>query len=105
MAVAPVERSPPLPASLTPLVGRAPEVAAITRLLSDPVVRLVTLTGPGGVGKTRLALAVAEAATAEHAQHVQFISLAALSDPALVIPTVAQALEVSEAGSVPIFER
>jgi predicted ATPase len=104
MVLAALERASRLPASLTPLVGRAPEAASVARPLGDPAIRLVTLTGPGGVGKTRLALTVA-AADAEDGQQVRFVSLAALSDPELVIPTIAQALEVSEAGSVPIFER
>src|SRR5690349_11530388 len=49
-----------LPVPLTPLVGREAEIAAVSALLAEPAVRLVTLTGPGGTGKTRLALAVAE---------------------------------------------
>ncbi len=92
-----------IPAPLTALLGRQREVAAVGQLLRDPAVRLVTLTGPGGVGKTRLALALAHAATA--VERVAFVGLAALSEPTLVIPTIAQALEIAEAGSVPVVER
>ena len=85
-------RSPNLPAPLTPLVGREREVAVLVDLLSRDDVRLLTLTGPGGVGKTRLALAVAHALTDAFADGVRFVSLASVLDPVHVPFTVARAL-------------
>jgi predicted ATPase/DNA-binding CsgD family transcriptional regulator len=90
-----------LPTSLTPLVGRERELAAVCALLSRPEVRLVTLIGTGGVGKTRLALEVAAAASSDFADGICFVALAALTDPALVVSTIAQALGVREQGSQP----
>jgi predicted ATPase/DNA-binding SARP family transcriptional activator len=90
----PESASEALPADATPLVGRALEVAAVTSLLARPDTRLVTLTGPGGTGKTRLALAAAR--RMEPDVHAVFVDLSAVSDPALVIPTVAHALGASE---------
>jgi hypothetical protein len=74
-------------------------VAAVAAPLARPGVRLVTLTGPGGVGKTRVALAVAAAAEAGEAGFaaVDVVSLAAVADPALVLPTIARGLGVREA--------
>jgi predicted ATPase/DNA-binding CsgD family transcriptional regulator len=94
-----------LPRPPTRLVGREREVAALRALLADEGERLVTLTGPGGVGKTRLAVAVAASVAACFPDGARFVGLAAVSDPALVAPTVAQALGVREAGEAPLPER
>jgi non-specific serine/threonine protein kinase len=95
----------PLPAPLTSFVGRERDVAAVVDLLLRDNARLVTLTGPGGVGKTRLALRVAEGVAAEFADGVAFADLTPLTDPALVAPTVETALGVREAGDRPASER
>src|SRR5215470_4541401 len=68
-----------LPIPLTTLVGREREVAAVCALLSRPEVRLVTLTGTGGVGKTRLAVQVAETASSDYMDGVRFVSLAPIT--------------------------
>ena len=83
---------PPLPVAPTPLVGRLLEVAAVTALFRDEGARLVTLTGPGGTGKTRLALAVAEALAPELRDGALFVDLAPVATPELVLPTIAEAL-------------
>jgi predicted ATPase/DNA-binding SARP family transcriptional activator len=81
-----------LPAPPTPLVGRQKELAELSALLADADVRLVTLVGPGGVGKTRLALATASESPARFPQGVFWVPLHALRDPKLVMSTIATAL-------------
>ena len=87
---------PPLPTSLTPLLGREQETTSLRQLLRRPEVRLVTITGPGGVGKTSLALRVAHEAQDSFADGVFFILLAPISDPTLIVPTIAQTLSLPE---------
>jgi predicted ATPase/transcriptional regulator with XRE-family HTH domain len=86
-----------LPAPATALLGREAELDAVVALLDDPSVRLVTLTGLGGVGKTRLALAVAARVGSAFPGGVVWVPLAALDDPALVLPAVGHALGASGA--------
>jgi predicted ATPase/DNA-binding CsgD family transcriptional regulator len=92
---------PNLPAQLTPLIGRKQEVASVCALLRHPEVRLVTLTGPGGVGKTRLGLEVAADLLDDFPDGVCFVPLAPISDPDLVVPALAQTLGIKEAGEQP----
>src|SRR5258708_8440002 len=94
-----------LPVPVTPLVGREREVTEICALLRRREARLVTLTGTGGVGKTRLGLAVAHAFVEEFADGVGFVPLAAVSDPERVMSAIAQALGLWEAGDRPLEER
>jgi predicted ATPase/DNA-binding CsgD family transcriptional regulator len=95
-----------LPTPLTSFVGREREVATVVELVRRPEARLVTLTGPGGVGKSRLALRVADEVEPGFADGVAFVALAPVADPALVVPTVAGALGVRELGSRrPLLDR
>ncbi len=93
-----------LPAPLTSLIGREREVAAVCALLARPEVRLITLTGVGGVGKTCLALGVAAAVSADFAEGVCFVNLSALTDPMLVASTIAQTLGVREQERKPLLD-
>ena len=93
-----------LPFQPTPLIGREKAVAEVCERLSRPEVRLLTLTGAGGTGKTRLGLQAAAELTERFADGVFFVSLAAISDPELVLPAVAGTLGVKEAGGQPLLE-
>jgi predicted ATPase len=84
---------PSMPVTSTALMGREDDIAAVADLLESPAVRLVTLTGPGGIGKTRLAIAVAEARRQRApATRVVFVPLASVGEPELVLPRVAAAV-------------
>ena len=93
-----------LPAQMTRLLGREGAVRAVTALVRRADVRLVTLTGPGGVGKTRLAIAAAFELLGDFPDGVWFVRLSRLTDPALVIPTIAKTLGVAETGDQPVAD-
>jgi transcriptional regulator with XRE-family HTH domain len=85
-----------LPSPLTPLIGREHEEASITNLLQREDVRLLTLTGAPGIGKTRLAIQVAVGVRPHYIDGLAFVELATIREPALVLPTIAQALGVRD---------
>jgi predicted ATPase/class 3 adenylate cyclase/Tfp pilus assembly protein PilF len=97
-------RSTNLPTQPTPLVGRRRELSEVVELMGREDVRLLTLTGPGGTGKTRLALQAGAELLDRYTDGVYFVSLAHLGDPELVLPTICQTLELQEAGGQPLME-
>lgn len=88
----------------TPLIGREREVEQVCTQIRREQVRLLTLTGPGGTGKTRLALQIAADLLDDYKDGVYFVALAPLSDPSLVVSTIAQALGVKESGGRSILQ-
>ncbi len=92
-----------LPVQPTSFLGREHEVDSVRDLLRRPDVRLITLTGTGGIGKTRLALQVATEVSDQFADGVFFVALAPVSDEGLVVPTIMQALSIKEAGEQPLL--
>jgi predicted ATPase len=95
-------REPNLPALVNLFVGREHERAVLDRMVFDDEVRLVTLTGPGGIGKSRLALEFAASVHGRFSDGAYLIRLQAISDPDLVGPTIAQTLRITEVPGVPI---
>jgi predicted ATPase/class 3 adenylate cyclase/DNA-binding CsgD family transcriptional regulator len=93
-----------LPVQPTSLIGRQKEVATVLNLLQREEVRLLTLTGPGGTGKTRLGLQAAAELDDTFSDGVYFVNLAPISDPDLVVPALAQTLDVKEIAGQPLLD-
>ncbi len=94
-----------MPVQFTPLIGREQELAQVCALLLKPEVRLLTLTGPGGVGKTRLGIATLAALIDDFADSVCPVSLASVIDPDQVIPAIVKTFGLWEGGERPLLEQ
>jgi predicted ATPase len=101
----PQSRLAPLPRPATRLIGRDRDLARVLDLLLDPNVRMVTIVGPGGIGKSRLALAVGDGARERYPDGIVYIDLAPLTEPSLVIPTIAKSLGVEEQTGTSVVAR
>jgi predicted ATPase/DNA-binding winged helix-turn-helix (wHTH) protein len=93
-----------LPVARTPLVGRERELEAVQQLLRDPAVRMVTLTGAGGSGKTRLGLELCRELAVVFENRVFFVALGSISDPAMVPAAIAESVGIRETGSRPFLD-
>lgn len=94
-----------VPTIFTPLIGRENEVAEICALLKEPTVRLLTLLGTGGIGKTRVSFQLAREIQPYFADGICFVPLASVNQPAMVIPTIAREFGIQRIGTQPIFEQ
>ena len=86
----------PLPLAATPMLGREPELQRLRKWIADPAARLITLVGPGGVGKTRLAIAIGQEIALEGTSRVVFVALAPLRDKAVVASAIAESFAVAD---------
>ena len=93
-----------LPATSTSLIGRGHDIVEVSKLLQTPEVRLVTLTGPGGIGKTRLAIAVGDQLDDRYPWGTIFVPLAAIAQPELVLPRIAAASGATVEGARPALD-
>jgi len=93
-----------LPVARTPLIGRDRELEAVQQLLRDPAVRMVTLTGAGGSGKTRLGLELCRELAGVFEARVFFVALGSISDPAMVPAAIAESVGIRETGSRPFLD-
>jgi predicted ATPase/DNA-binding XRE family transcriptional regulator len=94
-----------LPLALTALLGREVDLQTLRDWLADPAVRLITLTGPGGVGKTRVAVEIARSVATEGIVRVKFVPLAAIREPAFVAPAIAEAVGLADTTPLDLTKR
>lgn len=102
-AAAPAAPLRNLPTPLTPLIGRTEELVAIERCMQRSTTRMLTLTGPPGIGKTRMAIQITHDLAGSFRDGVVFVALATIRDPDMVLPTIAQTLGITEGGSFAIL--